>query len=91
MIRLLVGGELVVIAVFSAAIAIEFYKSKDGVLRILIIQLFVSKLWLYGGISIYYAWLYGKVDTDMYLITVLTPMFVTMVQLFLYIRNKNNS
>lgn len=42
------------IAVFSLLIAIKFYQSKDGRLRVLIIELFLAKIWVYGGAAVYY-------------------------------------
>ncbi len=48
------------IFIFSALIAYEFYLSRDGQLRILIIELFLSKCWCYGIAGAFYLfWDFG--------------------------------
>lgn len=76
------------IAILSAFISWEFYKSKNGRLRILIIWLFVAKVFVYGGAAVlilangytYPSWL--KVALN-------TPMFLVMIELYGYIRMKD--
>jgi hypothetical protein len=91
LILLFIQVELVAIAFIALAIAVEFYKYKDGILRIIIIELFSSKVLLYGGMAVYFAWLHGWVNVLVYLQVLLIPMLSVMIQLYLYIRNKNNS
>lgn len=75
---------LLVIAGFSAFITWEFYKSRNGRLRILIIELFLAKIWVYGGAFI----LYLIVDnmTAWMRLALNVPMFIVMLRLYGYIR-----
>jgi hypothetical protein len=75
-----------VITVTSAFIAYEFYKSKDGRLRILIIELFIAKVWVYGGSALYY--LFMPETTILVKIGLNLPMLIVMLRLYHYIRNK---
>jgi len=80
------------IVIFSGMIAYEFYLSRDGLLRILIIQLFLAKCWQFGVAGSYYlAWDLGYFQTfDQVLLRVVcnTPMVIVMWRLWLYIRNR---
>jgi len=79
---------LIVIALLSAFIAYEFWRSKDGRLRILIIRLFLSKIWVYGGAAIAYTW---SINLDEWVTRVIlnAPMFIVMIQLYGFIRMKD--
>ena len=85
--RLLSELFLIVIAALSAFIAWEFYISKNGRLRILIIRLFACKVWTYGGAAIAYMM---ELPIDVWTLRVLLnlPMFIVMLQLYRYIRTK---
>lgn len=84
---------LLIIVAMSALVAWEFYKSQNGTLRILIIALFIGKIWVYGGAFIYYQL------TDMGLVNIANPllfrlvlnfpMLVVMTLLYRYIRTHN--
>lgn len=76
------------IAILAGMIAYEFYKSKDGKLRILIISLFVCKVYLYGGAAIWF--LFTNVNhTGLIRSLILNfPMFCIMLRLYKYVRTK---
>lgn len=83
---------LLVIVVMSALVAWEFYKSKDGQLRLLIISLFVCKIWTYGGAFAYYALNdAGLLNINILVFRILLnfPMMVVMIKLWKYIRTHN--
>lgn len=77
------------IAALSAFIAWEFWRSRDGRLRILVIRLFLAKILVYGGAAMllifngigYPSWL--KVALN-------APMFVVMIELYGFIRMKDS-
>lgn len=78
------------IVAFSGIIAYEFYKSKDGRLRVLIIELFLAKMWCYGIAGTYYLlWDLHQVHSDNALwlrIVCNLPMFIVMLRLYRFIR-----
>lgn len=84
---------LVVIVITSALVAWEFYKSKNGVLRVLIIALFICKIWVYGGAFVYYQLtdmgLVNALDPLLFRLILNTPMLVIMVLLYKYIKTHN--
>lgn len=84
---------LLTIAVMSSLIAYEFYRAKDGQLRLLIIGLFVSKIWVYGGAFIYYMLIdlkiIGLIDPLLFRLILNFPMVVVMIKLWVYIRTHN--
>jgi hypothetical protein len=73
------------IAIMAALLAYEFYKAKDGRLRLLVIELFISKIWLYGGALTYY-WIMPPIDFAYIRICLLFPMFIVMIKLWRFIR-----
>lgn len=83
------------IAFLAAIIAHEFYRSKDGRLRILIIELFISKIWVYGGAAIYFLWLQRNpafpLSASLVRVILNFPMFVVMLRLYKYIRLKKRN
>jgi len=76
------------ITLLSAFIAWEFWRSRDGRLRVLIIRLFLAKIFVYGGAAAllifhganYHTWL--KVALN-------APMFFVMIQLYSFIRMRD--
>lgn len=80
--------ELIAIAVLSAFIAHQFYISKNGRVRILMIRLFCSKIWVYGGAALYY-WLFPHEDIVWVRIVLNLPMVIVMFQIWTYIRLNN--
>lgn len=84
---------LLVIVIMSALVAWEFYKSKNGQLRVLIISLFITKIWVYGGALVYYCLTdvgYMQHLNPLTLRLVLNfPMAVVMFKLWQYIRTHN--
>lgn len=80
--------ELIAIAVLSAFIAHQFYISKDGRVIILMIRLFCSKIWVYGGAALYY-WLFPHEDIILVRIVLNLPMVIVMFQIWTYIRLNN--
>lgn len=79
------------IVLFSTLIAYEFYKSKDGRLRVLIIELFIAKIWVYGGGGLYYYLRYtGYLPyLSLWWILILNaPMVWVMFRLYSFIRKK---
>lgn len=80
-------GFLWTIVILSFFIAHEFYKSKDGRLRVLIIELFVAKMWVYGGAAIYY-WFNPSWSPEVVRICLNLPMLFVMLKLWSFIRNK---
>lgn len=81
------------IVVLSALIAYEFYRSKDGRLRLLIIELFLTKMWVYGGGAIYYLLMdYGymtSIEPGFVRIALNLPMLFVMLKLWGFIRMKD--
>lgn len=78
------------IAVVSGMIAWEFYRSKNGRLRILLIRLFTCKVWLYGGSAVYF-WSHPALsfrDTAVRFVLI-TPMFIVMLMLWQFIRMRD--
>lgn len=74
------------IALLSFGIAWEFYTSKNGRLRLLMIELFIAKIFVYGGAAFWYI----AVDTHppaIIRILLNAPMFFVMLKLWGYIRN----
>ena len=80
--------ELIAIAILSAFIARDFYISKDGRVRILMIRLFISKIWVYGGAALYY-WLCPDQNMIWVRIILNLPMVIIMFQIWAYIRSVN--
>lgn len=84
---------LLIIVAMSALVAWEFYKSQNGMLRILIIALFLGKIWVYGGAFIYYQLTdMGIVKTRnplLFRLVLNFPMLVVMTLLYRYIRTHN--
>lgn len=81
-----------IILCLSIAVAWEFYKSKDGKLRVIIISLFLAKVWVYGGAMVYHALIdFGiiqKVDRIFIQLILNFPMVIIMLRLWKYIRIK---
>lgn len=76
------------IAVLSVFIAYEFYKSKDGRLRILVIRLFLAKVFVYGGAAALL--MFHGINYPIWIKVALNaPMFVVMLELYAYIRMKD--
>lgn len=94
----MIGNEILsqvilwTIVIMSILIAHEFYKSKDGKLRILIISLFICKIWVYGGFATYNLLIdFGYINSipAVYIRLILNfPMFIVMLKLWGYIRNR---
>jgi hypothetical protein len=84
---------LLIIVAMSLLVAWEFYKSKDGMLRILIISLFIAKVWVYGGAFVYYQLAdFRFVDAPnplLFRLVLNFPMLIVMVLLYRYIRTHN--
>lgn len=81
-----------VVAVLAAMIAWEFFKTRDGKLRVIIIALFITKVWVYGGAMIYYLLLdFGYINKieAVYIRLILNfPMVIVMLRLWKFIRTK---
>lgn len=75
------------VSLLSAFIAWEFYKSKDGRLRILIIWLFLAKVIVYGGAAVLILF-QGHNYPSWVKVALNAPMFVVMIELYGFIRNK---
>lgn len=81
---------LLTIAVLAGLIAHEFYKSQDGRLRVLIISLFLCKVWIYGGAAVIFM-IFPPDSRALFRLLVLNfPMFCIMVSLYRYIKNHNS-
>lgn len=76
------------ITLLSGFIAYEFYKSRDGRLRILIIRLFVAKVFVYGGAAALLI-LHGINYASWMRVALNTPMFFVMLSLYAFIRMKD--
>lgn len=74
-----------IIVFISVFIAHEFYKSKDGRLRVLVIRLFLAKIFVYGGAAIAIIW---GINTPLVKIGLNLPMLLVMLQLYAFIRRK---
>lgn len=81
---------LLIIVAASAFVAHEFYKSKDGRLRILVIRLFLCKVWIYGGAAVLFMVYPPDKVALIRLIVLNVPMLLVMLQLYQYIRNHNS-
>lgn len=81
------------IVIFSLFIWYEFYISRDGKLRILIMELFLAKCWVYGLAGVYYLLVdFGYFDglSTLWLrIACNLPMCIVMVRLYRWIKWKN--
>lgn len=75
------------IVLVSGFLAYEFYRIKDGRLRVLMIRLFIAKVLVYGGGALFQL---GIIDFpgNIYKILINLPMFLVMLQLYKYIRTK---
>lgn len=84
---------LLIIVIMSALVIWEFYKSKDGQLRILIISLFVAKIWVYGGAFVCFALIdlevIAPVNQLLLRLVLNAPMCFVMIKLWQYIRLHN--
>lgn len=78
----------ITIAILSGFIAWEFYRSRDGMLRILIISLFVAKVFVYGG-AVLFILFNGHVFPAWLRAALNVPMFIVMIRLYGYIRLKD--
>jgi len=80
------------ITVFSCMIWWEFYKSRDGRMRVLVLYLFGSKTFIYGGAGLFfllYDFGYFRDFPQLYLRLILNaPMIVIMVEWYRYIKYK---
>lgn len=80
------------IVVFSYFIYLEFKRSKDGRLRILIMELFLAKIFVYGVAGAYYlAWdILAFPDNYSLLLRLVinAPMVIVMWKLYWFIRVK---
>lgn len=77
------------IAIASIFIAYEFYRSQDGKLRKLIIELFLAKTFVYGGAGLYYLFFdFGLIGAEPVWIRIIlnAPMCAVMVRLYRFIR-----
>lgn len=87
---MLVESFWVVIAILSALIVYEFFRSKDGRLRVRIIWFFASLFWLYASPFLYYLLVYAgyfrDVSIDVIKIVLTFPMFVAMIFLYRFIK-----
>lgn len=72
------------IAVLSGIIAYEFYTSKNGRLRLLMIELFCAKVFVYGGAAVWY--LIHPGQYAIVRICLNLPMFFVMLKLWGFIR-----
>ena len=77
------------IAIMSGLIAYEFYKSRDGRLRVLIISLFLCKVYLYGGSAVWFLFSSAGNWTLVRALLFNVPMFIIMLRLWGYIRTHN--
>jgi hypothetical protein len=80
------------ITIFSGLIWWEFYKSKNGRVRVLSMRLFATKVWVYGVAGVYYLLLdFGAFkDVSPLFIRVLcnAPMIIVMFEWYRYIKYK---
>lgn len=80
------------IVITSIFIYLEFKRSVDGKLRLLIMELFLAKIWCYGTAGLYYiCWDFGYFhDWNSVLLRVIynAPMFWVMLRLYIFIKNK---
>lgn len=80
----------VFIAISSGFIAYDFYRAKNGKLRRLMIALFLSKVWLYGGSAVYLLVKHYKhllwISDQLFPVIACTPMFITMLFIWKYVR-----
>lgn len=81
-----------IIVAMSLFICYEFYLSKDGKLRLLIIELFLAKVWCYGVAALFYLFFdfgyFHSWPTIGLRIVCNGPMMIVMVRLYLFIRRK---
>lgn len=78
------------ISIAAAFIAYEFYKSVDGRLRKLIIELFCAKIFVYGGAGLYYLLqelgFYNDSQPIWMRVILNLPMAIVMVRLYKFIK-----
>lgn len=87
------ASELIffVIATVSALIIISFYKAKgDGKLKSMIIELFLAKVWVYGGLGTYYLIIkrdgFNALSPAWMLLILNFPMMIVMVRFWNFVR-----
>jgi len=80
---------LMVIVIMSGGIAWEFYKSRNGRLRQLIIALFVCKVWVYGGAGMFFIFWEPDANSVLRMLILNIPMMAVMLYLWKYIRMHN--
>lgn len=85
---ILIETILWVIAISSAFIAWEFYRSNGRFanLKRLMIRLFIAKVWLYGGSAVYFLFQTPANSVLFRIILFNMPMFLVMVPLWMYVR-----
>ena len=88
---ILIQFILLTIVLMSALIAREFYISKNGQLRRLMVFLFLAKVWVYGGASILFFIWPPEPQTLVRVIVLNFPMMVVMLNLWRYIRLHNQA
>lgn len=81
------------VVVFSFLIYLQFKRFKDGKLRLLIMELFLAKMWCYGVTGLYYLFWDANYFHDWNLIVLRIfcniPMLITMARLYFYIKRQN--
>lgn len=77
---------LATIAILSGLISYQFYLSKNGRLRLILIFFFATKVVLYGASA--YILLFSRHVTPLQRLILNTPMLIVMLELYRYIRLK---
>lgn len=81
------------VVVFAFLIYLQFKRSKDGKLRLLIMELFLAKMWCYGVAGLYYLLWDANYLHDWNLIVLRIvcniPMLIAMARLYFFITQKN--
>jgi hypothetical protein len=80
------------ITLFSCLIWWEFYKSINGRMRVLVLRLFATKIWIYGLAGAYYlAWDFGyfRDMSGLWLRLICNlPMVIVMFEWYKYVKYK---
>lgn len=80
------------IALTSGILAYEFYKTKNGRLRVLMIEFFISKVWVYSFAGAFFLlWDFGYlhgINQVWMRLCCNAPMFIIMLKLLGYVRGR---
>lgn len=80
-----------IIITIAGLVAWQFIKSRNGMLRKIMIAYFCTEIFVYGASAVYF-WMYAnhytKMNIDVFRVIVITPKTIMMLWLYLWLRKK---